>query len=85
MPGLLRRGMTESQVQLEVESVLRLAGHQGQLRFRGFNQEMHYGQVLGGAERRGARVLGLAAVRPGPEPGAGQGRRTATCCAAATP
>ena len=41
-------GVAESQVQLEVERVLRLAGHQGQLRFRGFNQEMHYGQVLAG-------------------------------------
>ncbi|MGH3075593.1 MAG: aminopeptidase P family N-terminal domain-containing protein, partial [Gaiellales bacterium] len=48
VPALIRPGIPESQVQLEVERVLRMAGHQGQLRFRGFNQEMHYGQVLAG-------------------------------------
>jgi Xaa-Pro dipeptidase len=48
VPGLIGPGVPESTVQLEVERVLRRAGHQGQLRFRGFNQEMHYGQVLGG-------------------------------------
>ena len=73
VPALIRPGVTESQVQLEVERVLRLAGHQGQLRFRGFNQEMHYGQVLGRPERRRARLLRLAAVRPRPQPGARQG------------
>jgi Xaa-Pro dipeptidase len=41
VPTLIRPGVSESQVQLEVEKVLRQAGHQGQLRFRGFNQEMH--------------------------------------------
>ena len=49
--------------------MLRRAGHQGQIRFRGFNQEMHYGQVLGVAERRRARVLRLApCAAPGPRP-----------------
>jgi Xaa-Pro aminopeptidase len=48
VPGLIGAGIPESQVQLEVERVLRRAGHQGQLRFRGFNQEMHYGQLLVG-------------------------------------
>jgi Xaa-Pro aminopeptidase len=44
----LREGVSEADVQADVERALRAAGHQGQLRFRGFNQEMHYGQVLAG-------------------------------------
>jgi Xaa-Pro aminopeptidase len=48
VPALIAPGTVESDVQLEVERALRRAGHQGQLRFRGFNQEMHYGQVLAG-------------------------------------
>ena len=48
LPALLAEGVSESKVQLEVEKLLRESGHQGQTRFRGFNQEMHYGQVLAG-------------------------------------
>ena len=58
VPSLLRVGVSEAMVQADVERVLRGAGHQGQLRFRGFNQEMHYGQVLCG---------------PGPNPVLGKG------------
>ena len=75
VPSLLRAGVSEATVQAEVERVLRGAGHQGQLRFRGFNQEMHYGQVLGGPSGAVPGLLRLAAVRAGAEPGAGQGPR----------
>ena len=73
VPGLLRAGTLESQVQLEVERVLRLAGHQGQLRFRGFNQEMHYGQVLAGPSGAVPGYSDSPLCGPGPNPVLGKG------------
>jgi Xaa-Pro dipeptidase len=73
VPGLLAPGIPESQVQLEVETVLRRAGHQGQLRFRGFNQEMHYGQVLGGPSGAVPGYSDSPLCGPGPNPALGKG------------
>jgi Xaa-Pro dipeptidase len=73
VPALIRVGVTESQVQLEVERVLRLAGHQGQLRFRGFNQEMHYGQVLAGPSGAVPGYSDSPLCGPGPNPVLGKG------------
>ena len=73
VPGLLRTGVIESQVQLEVERVLRQAGHQGQLRFRGFNQEMHYGQVLAGPSGAVPGYSDSPLCGPGPNPVLGKG------------
>ena len=73
VPGLLRPGVLESQVQLEVERVLRMAGHQGQLRFRGFNQEMHYGQVLAGPSGAVPGYSDSPLCGPGPNPVLGKG------------
>jgi Xaa-Pro aminopeptidase len=73
VPALLRPGVTESQVQLEVERVLRIAGHQGQLRFRGFNQEMHYGQVLAGPSGAVPGYSDSPLCGPGPNPVLGKG------------
>ena len=73
VPGLLRTGAIESQVQLEVERVLRQAGHQGQLRFRGFNQEMHYGQVLAGPSGAVPGYSDSPLCGPGPNPVLGKG------------
>jgi Xaa-Pro aminopeptidase len=73
VPRLLRAGTSESQVQLEVERVLRLAGHQGQLRFRGFNQEMHYGQVLAGPSGAVPGYSDSPLCGPGPNPVLGKG------------
>jgi Xaa-Pro dipeptidase len=73
VPGLLRPGVLESQVQLEVEAVLRKAGHQGQLRFRGFNQEMHYGQVLAGPSGAVPGYSDSPLCGPGPNPVLGKG------------
>jgi Xaa-Pro aminopeptidase len=73
VPGLLRTGIAESQVQLEVEKVLRLAGHQGQVRFRGFNQEMHYGQVLAGPSGAVPGYSDSPLCGPGPNPVLGKG------------
>ena len=73
VPGLLASGIPESKVQLEVERVLREAGHQGQLRFRGFNQEMHYGQVLGGPSGAVPGYSDSPLCGPGPNPVLGKG------------
>jgi Xaa-Pro dipeptidase len=73
VPGLLRIGVSESEVQLEVEAALRRAGHQGQLRFRGFNQEMHYGQVLAGPSGAVPGYSDSPLCGPGPNPVLGKG------------
>jgi Xaa-Pro dipeptidase len=73
VPRLLAAGIAESKVQLEVEKVLREAGHQGQLRFRGFNQEMHYGQVLGGPSGAVPGYSDSPLCGPGPNPVLGKG------------
>ena len=73
VPGLLHPGISEAQVQLEVEAVLRRAGHQGQLRFRGFNQEMHYGQVLAGPSGAVPGYSDSPLCGPGPNPALGKG------------
>ncbi len=43
-----RAGMTELELAAELERELRLAGHQGPIRFRAFNNELFYGSVLAG-------------------------------------
>jgi len=73
VPALLSPGVIESKVQLEVEKVLRDAGHQGQLRFRGFNQEMHYGQVLGGPSGAVPGYSDSPLCGPGPNTALGKG------------
>ena len=73
VPGLMAEGIVESKVQLEVERVLREAGHQGQLRFRGFNQEMHYGQVLAGPSGATPGYSDSPLCGPGPNPALGKG------------
>ena len=73
VPSLLSEGVAESQVQLEVEKVLREAGHQGQLRFRGFNQEMHHGQVLGGPSGAVPGYSDSPLCGPGPNAVLGKG------------
>jgi Xaa-Pro dipeptidase len=73
VPSLLQPGVAESKVQLEVERVLRQAGHQGQLRFRGFNQEMHYGQVLGGPSGAVPGYSDSPLCGPGPNAVLGKG------------
>ena len=53
--------------------MLREAGHQGQLRFRGFNQEMHYGQVLAGPSGAVPGYSDSPLCGPGPNPVLGKG------------
>ena len=73
VPALIGVGVSEADVQLEVERVMRKAGHQGQLRFRGFNQEMHYGQILGGPSGAVPGYSDSPLCGPGPNPAVGKG------------
>ncbi len=43
-------GRTDLEIAAELECVARKAGHQGVMRFRGFNSEMFYGHVFSGAD-----------------------------------
>ncbi len=73
VPALIGAGVSEADVQLEVERVMRKAGHQGQLRFRGFNQEMHYGQILGGPSGAVPGYSDSPLCGPGPNAAIGKG------------
>ncbi len=44
----LKEGITELEVAGQLEAVYRLAGHQGTVKMRGFNQEVSYGHILSG-------------------------------------
>ena len=48
MREVFTTGMTEIELAAEVEYWLRKAGHQGQLRMRSFNGDLHYGTVTAG-------------------------------------
>ncbi|HYK88795.1 MAG TPA: Xaa-Pro peptidase family protein [Acidobacteriota bacterium] len=49
IPGWARAGVTELEVSAQLEAFLRLQGHQGITRMRGFNHEIAYGTVSSGA------------------------------------
>jgi Xaa-Pro aminopeptidase len=71
--SLLCAGPTELDLQAELERLLRRSGHDGFVRARGFNQEIHYGLVLSG---KSAAVVGgtdAAVVGPGSSPAVGKG------------
>ena len=49
-PALVAEQPTDLAIQIELERILRHAGHQGALRFRGLNGQMFYGAVLAGPD-----------------------------------
>ncbi|GLI36422.1 peptidase M24 [Desulforhabdus amnigena] len=73
VPGLLREGMTELELSIELESVARRAGHLGMLRFRAFNMEMYFGHILSGAEAAVSSYIDAPTGGEGPSPAFGQG------------
>lgn len=75
--GVLREGMTEVELAAEVERWLRRQGHQGILRMRAFNGEVHYGTVTAGptAAEPGAADTPLVGLGVGPAVGKGASRR----------
>ncbi len=50
VPKLLREGMRELELSVELERTARLAGHLGLIRLRAFNMDMYFGHVLSGPE-----------------------------------
>lgn len=48
IPEFLNPKMTEVEVAAEIERLARIAGHEGLIRMRGFNAELHYGQLFSG-------------------------------------
>ncbi len=61
-----RAGMTEVELAAEIERELRLAGHQGVIRFRSFNNELFYGAVLAGPSGAVPGASETPVVGPGP-------------------
>jgi len=61
-----RVGMTEMELAAEIERELRLAGHQGPIRFRSFNNELFYGSVLAGPSGAVPGSTETPIVGPGP-------------------
>ena len=62
----VREGMTELELAAEIERELRLAGHQGIIRFRSFNNELFYGAVLAGPSGAVPGASETPIVGPGP-------------------
>lgn len=50
VPRLLKEGVSEWELSIELERVARLAGHLGLIRLRAFNMDMYFGHVLSGPE-----------------------------------
>jgi Xaa-Pro dipeptidase len=61
-----RAGMTEMELAAEIERELRIAGHQGPIRFRAFNNELFYGSVLAGPSGAVPGSTETPIVGPGP-------------------
>lgn len=74
---VLREGITEVELAAEIERWLRRQGHQGILRMRAFNGEIHYGTITAGpaAAEPGATDTPLVGLGLGPAVGKGASRR----------
>jgi Xaa-Pro dipeptidase len=66
--GVLREGMTEIELAAEVEAWLRRQGHQGVIRMRAFNGEVHYGTISSGAAAAEPGGTDTPLVGVGPNP-----------------
>lgn len=73
LPELAAEGMSEIELQATLERQLRLAGHDGYVRSRGLNQELHYGFVLGGATAAVPGGADAAIIGPGLNAAVGKG------------
>ena len=75
--SVLREGMTEIELAADVEWWLRRQGHQGILRMRAFNGEIHYGTVMAGptAAEPGGTDTPLVGLGPGPAVAKGASQR----------
>ncbi len=71
--GVLHEGMTEIELAAEIDRRLRLAGHQGVVRFRGFNQEMSTSSVVAGPSAAVEGAADTPIVGPGPNAAVARG------------
>jgi Xaa-Pro aminopeptidase len=70
---VLTEGMTEIQLSAEIDRRLRLAGHQGLVRFRGFNQEMSTSSIVAGPSAAVAGAADTPIIGPGPNAAVAKG------------
>ncbi len=75
VPELLRPGLTDRELQVEIEHLMRSHGHQGPCRFRGMNGEMYFGAVLAGADAAVPSSADTPFGGWGPSPAIGRGPR----------
>jgi len=66
-------GKTDLEVAAELESFARCQGHQGVIRFRAFNAELYFGQILSGADSAVPAFLDAPLGGLGVNPAVGQG------------
>jgi Xaa-Pro dipeptidase len=74
-PDLLEAGMTDRDLQIALEGVLRRAGHQGPVRMRGLNGEVFFGAVLAGPDAAVPAASDTPLGGYGPSPAVGRGAR----------
>ena len=72
-PALVAEQPTDRAIQIELEHLMRKAGHQGPLRFRGLNGQMFYGAVLAGPDAAIAPWADTPLGGPGPSAAVGKG------------
>jgi Xaa-Pro dipeptidase len=70
---VLHEGMTEIELAAEVEAWLRRQGHQGILRMRAFNGDVHYGTIVAGPSGAAPGGTDTPLVGVGPNPYVGKG------------
>jgi Xaa-Pro aminopeptidase len=72
-PAMVAEQSTDRAIQIELEHLMRQAGHQGPLRFRGLNGQMFYGAVLAGPDGAVAPWADTPLGGPGPSAAVGKG------------
>ncbi|PLX97100.1 MAG: aminopeptidase P family protein [Desulfuromonas sp.] len=78
---LLAVGMTDLEISAELECFARKEGHQGVIRFRGFNSELHFGHVFSGSDGAVPAYLDAPLGGLGVTPAVGQGSSYKTIAA----
>jgi Xaa-Pro aminopeptidase len=71
--AVLREGLTELELAAEVEAWLRRQGHQGNVRMRAFNGEVHFGTISAGPNAAEPGGTDTPLVGLGPNPSVGKG------------
>ncbi len=79
--NIIKAGITDLEVAAELESFARKKGHQGVIRFRGFNSELYFGHVFSGSDGAVPAYLDAPLGGVGLNPAVGQGSRFKTIAA----